>query len=410
MVRVVKRALLLQTDPTTSKASALAKFSGEALTLANRLLKIRTSKRLMDLHGRTYTESKRSTGFNSQAVCDIERNVTRCRGEKLKAITVKCNVPRNCKTFTTKSRLFVEFALYSHRRIAIPIIKNENLRRYEKLLNEGWTCKTYGLTSNRQIVAYLHKEDTSTPNHKNMLGVDVNSKCFAITILTPQGKMLKQLYTGKDIWTRRKRLMVRKAKLQSLADRGSHRAQRSLNQLKRRERNFVRNRVGEVVRDIMQLAVEYDAGIGIEGLKRFSSKSRKFNREVLRMPFYQFRRTLESRCFDKSVCLITVDPYHTSKWCSRCGAVATRGHASNNYALFKCIRCGLTVNSDRKASLAVAVKSLLERNPSPNQQWFQISGRRVPVSGLLRSDEEAAQPGGLQAANADGMPTTFSRR
>jgi hypothetical protein len=47
------------------------------------------------------------------------------------------------------------------------------------------------------------------------------------------------------------------------------------------------------------------------------------------------------------------------------------------------------VNSDRKASLAVAVKSLLERNKHTANQVasFQFSGRRVPVNGLVRSDE-----------------------
>jgi len=405
----MKRAILLQTDPTASKARALSGFSEEALSLANTLLEARTSKRLMELHNRNYRESKRSTGFNSQVVCDIERSVARCGGARLKAITVKFNVPRNCKPFTTRSRLFVEFGLYSRRRIAVPIRENENLRRYRTLLAAGWTCKTYGLAADRQVVAYLQKEDAAfPPGRGNVLGVDVNSKCFAVTVLTPDGRVLLQTYSGKDMWVKRKRMMIRKARLQSLADRGSHRAQRSLNGLKRREHDFVRNRVGEVVRDIVRLALEHGADIAVEGLERFSPKSRKFNREVLRIPFLQFRRTLESRCFDKSIALIPVDPYHTSKLCSRCGAVAARGHASN-YAVFKCSKCGLVVNSDRKASLAVAVKSLLERNPSPDQRWFQISGRRVPVSGLLRSDEEAARHSVPQAATADGMPTTFSR-
>jgi IS605 OrfB family transposase len=406
----MKRAILLQMDPTTSKAAALNRFSQEALLLANILFKARTSKRLMALHTRTYQTSKRKTGFNSQVVCDIERSVTKCKGTRLKAVTVKFNVPRNCKTFTTRSRLFVEFGPYPHRRIAVPIWENENLRRYRSLIEAGWTCKTYGLTSDQQVVAYLQKKDTAaaSPGRENVLGVDVNSKCFAVTILTPNGKVLLQTYMGKDIWVKRKHMMIHRARLQSLADRGSHRAQRSINHLKTRERDLVRNRVGEVVRDITRLAIEHDTNIAIEGLKRFSPKSRKFNREVLRMPFYQFRRTLESRCFDKSIVLTTVDPYHTSKWCSRCGAVAARGHSAN-YALFKCPKCGLIVNSDRKASLAVAVKSLLARNPSPNQRWFQVAGRRVPVSGLLHSDEEAARCSAPQAATADGKPTTFSR-
>jgi IS605 OrfB family transposase len=183
--------------------------------------------------------------------------------------------------------------------------------------------------------------------------------------------------------------MSRRERLQSLADRGSHRAERSLERLTARERNFVKNRIGEVVRDITDLAVRYDADIAVENLKRFSPKSRKFNKEVLRIPFSLFRKNLENRCFDKNIKLTVVDAYHTSKWCSHCGAVAKSGHSAN-YPIFKC-NCGHTVNSDRKASLAIAVESLLVRNKNEhtlNQSaFFQLTNRPVPVNGLMRSDE-----------------------
>jgi IS605 OrfB family transposase len=255
-------------------------------------------------------------------------------------------------------------------------------------------CKTYGLTSDGQIVAFLTKEESqTTANRRNMVGVDVNSKCFAASVLTPGGRVLKQLYFGKDIWVRRMRLMRRRQRLQSLADCGRHRARRSIRRLKTKERNFVKNRVGEVVRDITDLAVKFNADIAVEKLRRFTRKGRKFNREVLRIPFYLFRRNLEARCFDKGIRLSVVDAFHTSKWCSHCGAVAPSGH-STNYSLFRCQKCGQTVNSDRKASLAIAVKSLLVRKsgerPSALNQgaFFQFTSRPVPVNGLMRSNEE----------------------
>ncbi|MCJ7456603.1 hypothetical protein MUP07_07660 [Candidatus Bathyarchaeota archaeon] len=119
----------------------------------------------------------------------------------------------------------------------------------------------------------------------------MNSKCFTATVLTPKGKVLKQLYVGKDIWTKRKRIMVRRDRLRSLPDQGSHRARRSLQRLRRREDNFVKNRIGEVARDITNLALQHDADIAIEKLQRFKPKGRKFNRQVLRIPTFQFRRT-----------------------------------------------------------------------------------------------------------------------
>jgi IS605 OrfB family transposase len=341
----------------------------------------------MNLHKKTYLLSKEKTHFNSQTICDIERNVSKCKGTRLEAITVKFNVPRNCKTFTTRTRFFVEFGLYPHKRVAIPLRDNRNMQRYRHLITSGWICKTYGLASDGQVVAFLHK-DGEAKNRRNVLGVDVNSKSFALTILTPEGKVVKQLYLGKDIWTKRNRIMLRRDRLRSLSDQGSHRARRSLQQLRRREQNFVKNRIGEVVRDITNLALQHDADIAIEELKRFKPKGRTFNRQVLRMPIFQFKRTLQSRCFDKSMNLTLLDPYHTSKWCSHCGAVARKGHAEN-YALFKCVKCGQVVNSDRKASLAIAVKALLARKTHDSNQavFFQFASRRVPVSGLLRSNE-----------------------
>ena len=383
----MQRAILLQTDATRSKQDALDEFSVKALETANFLLSKRRSKKLMELHKRWYLEVKKSTSFNSQVVCDIERCVVKAKGDKLNRITVKFNMPRNCKTFRTKSRFFVALGIKPKTYIPVPISQNRNYQRYISLVQNGWACKTYGLTSDRQVIAFLSKEDVELPSHKNVIGVDVNSKCFTASVLTTNGRVLKQLYFGKDIWVKRKKIMLNRSRLQSLADRGRHRAVQSLRRLKVYEQNFVKNRIGEVVADITDLALRYDAGVAIENLKRFRPKSKKYNREVLRIPFYLFRKNLEARCFDKNIPLNTVDAYHTSKWCSRCGAVAKSGHSSN-YALFKC-ECGQVVNSDRKASLAVAVKSLLVRNrhTSNRSAFFQLTGRRVPVNGLLRSDD-----------------------
>jgi IS605 OrfB family transposase len=404
----LNRAIVLQTNNLTKhKKQTLDIFSTKALKLANSLLKKRKSKKLMDLHKATYLKSKKLTSFNSQVVCDIERNVVKSKGTIFKKITVKFNLPRNCNTFTTKTNYFVKLGLYPKKHIAIPIEKNINFQRYIALLDKGWICKTYGLTSDKQIVAYLSKEDTVFTPKRNMLGIDVNSKCFSISILAPKGKILKQLYFGKDMWVKRKKIFEHRQRLQSLADKGSHKAIQSLRKLKTYETNFIKNRLGEIVKEITNLAIKYDADISIEKLKRFKPLGKKVNREIMSIPFYAFKQLLISRCFDKQIPLHIVDSYHTSKWCTHCGAVVD-GHSSSNYSLFKC-KCGQVVNSDRKASLAVAVKSLLERNSvqTITTEFFQISNRQVPVNGLLRSNDI----GCIRAVHVNqplnGKPTPF---
>lgn len=382
----MNRAIILQTNQLTKfKKDILNKFNQDVINLANSLLKQRTSKRLMDLHKTTYLTSKKTTSFNSQVICDIQRNVVKSKGGRVKHLTVKFNCPRNCKIFKTKSNFFIELGLYPKKRLAVPIKQNRNYQRYKSLIDNGWNCKTYGLTSNNEIVSFLSKEDTELFNKPNMLGVDVNSKCFAVSIVSPTGKVLKQTYLGKNIWVKRKKIFERKSLLQSLADKGNQRAIKKLTQTKHKEANFVKNKIGEVVRDITNLALKYKADISIENLKRFSPKGKKFNKQVMRIPFYLFKKNLESRCFDKGLILNITDAYHTSKWCTHCGAVG-KGHSSN-YSLFKC-KCGQVVNSDRKASLAIAIKPLLERTSHSNQStFFQFSNRRVPVNGLYRQSE-----------------------
>jgi IS605 OrfB family transposase len=407
----MQRAILLQTEATSAKQSVLSAFEEVSTAEVNRLLSERGKyKRFKDFWRGISSDSKRLTGFNIQVVCDLARSTWRKQKgcERVDDVTVKFNVPRNCKTFKTKEFTFVELGLVPRRRVAVPIRKNRNWDRFSGLLRSGWTCKTFGLTPNLQIVAYLSKEDSDMPRRKNVLGVDVNSKCFALTVLSPEGKLLKQTYLGKDIWARRKKIFERNRLLRSYADRGDPSAQKKLDRAKHGERNFVKNRIGEVVRDITNLALQYNADIAIENLKRFSPKGKHFNRQVMRIPFYAFRRNIEQRCFDKGITLNIVNSWHTSKWCPHCGAVG-KGHDATNYSLFRC-KCGLVVNSDRKASLAVAAKSLLERGSSPNQiTSLSLSSRRVPVNGLLRCPNAIGNNVAVQLdSQLNGKPTSFS--
>ena len=172
------------------------------------------------------------------------------------------------------------------------------------------------------------------------------------------------------------------------------------------ERNFVKTNLGQMISKIIKLAIKYDADISIEKLKKFKSLGRKANRKIMRIPFYKCKQILEQRCFDNHIHLNIVNSWHTSKWCSHCGALA-RGHSSN-YSLFKC-KCGQIVNSDRKASLAVAVKSLLERMHISNPDIsIQISKRRVSVNGLLRSDDVGLNNAVHFNQSSLGKPTSFS--
>ncbi len=207
-----KRTVLLQTDATARKLSALKSFTGEAAECANWMLSKKAGRGLKALWVKVGAEAKVDFGFNSQVVCDLARSVARSRGERVSGTTVKFNIPRNCKTFRTKGFFFVELGLYPRRRLAVPIRKNRNLDRFFGLLGNGWTCKTFGLTPSLEIVAYLSKEERVGPQHnRNVLGIDINAKNFAYTIMTPAGEILKQGYLGQHIWVRKRHFEERRA-------------------------------------------------------------------------------------------------------------------------------------------------------------------------------------------------------
>lgn len=330
----------------------------------------------------------------------MERSAWRKKAGEVNGITPKFNVPRNCKTFETKKFFFVELGMYPKRRVAIPIKRNRDFQRFLSLLKTGWTCKTFGLTPRLDIVAFLSKEMEIRPR-KNVLGIDINVKHFAATVISPEGKILHQTYFGEQIWPRKHRFMERRALFQSLN------ALKKLKRMRHDQRNFVETNIGQMVAEIIKIAIKHDADIAIENLSKFKPKGRKFNTKVMGLPFYKFRQILSNRCFDNGIALNKVDSYHTSKWCSHCGAVGN-GHAKN-YSLFRCKQCGLEENADRKASLAVAVKTLWERNSNSDQNWFQISHRRVPVSGLVRVSDAARPMAVPIEVRSRGKPTGLSR-
>ncbi len=354
------------------------------------------------LQARLLKETKERFGFNVQVVCALARGLAKSKGNRVSGTTVKFNIPRNCKTFRTKGFFFVELGLYPRKRVALPIKNNMNATRFFGHQGNGWTCKTFGLTPSLEFVAYLSKEEKELRPRRNVIGIDINTKDFAYTILTPEGDVLKQGYVGQHIWVRKRYFEERRALLQSLN------ALKKLKQMRHRQRDYVKTNIGQMVREIILLAKRFEADVSIENFSRFKPKGRRFNRKVMTLPLYIFRRILESRCFDSGIMLNRVDAYHTSKWCSRCGAVGA-GHDGGNYSLFRCKVCGQVVNSDRKASLAVAVKTLLERtSPNARSDTIQISSRRVPVSGLIRDVPNAPEPLAVPAlAPGRGKPTGF---
>jgi IS605 OrfB family transposase len=200
-----------------------------------------------------------------------------------------------------------------------------------------------------------------------------------LTILTPKGKTLKQLYLGKNLYKKKARILKRKSKLQSYADRGDPKARERLRKLNNKVSNMTKNAVGELSKEIHNIAEKYESKIVMERLTRFpTNKGKKANRKISLIPFMLLRQRVIVRSVDTENPLGYVHPYHTSKWCPSCGSV-NPAHNKNNYAIYRCTNCGFECNSDRKASLTIALKKFVGRD----QKWFQYPTKRVPVNALF---------------------------
>ena len=401
-----KRIVLNNLSLTSKKLGVLNAFTTEySRALELTLLQLPLADSSTDLHQLTYSDIRKTSFLPSDIVQEARKDIWKCRksitsngfnGEfKINNSSIRLNKRWFRYIETVRGNPCFKIIYSPKKDFTIPIRTDRQFQRFNDFLKDGWTFDNISLLSDGRISVVLEREfPKQEPNQRYVIGADIGSSTLAsITVFDTQiSKSVKQLYFGRDVAIRQRRYTERRNRLKSLADIGSHRARQHLNRLKEKQSDFVNTRGGQVAKEIINLAKSYNAYISIERLKNLKGKRGKFNknanRKINRIPYGKFIEFLKSNCEMFQVPLYEVDAYHTSKWCPKCGAL-NRGHHSGNYALYKC-RCGLIVNSDRKASLAIAVKSVLERTKTHELtilSSIQISKTRVPVNGLLRSDD-----------------------
>lgn len=384
---------------TSKKQKIFDALFAEYLRVLNETLKyLPDAKSSTQLHHLTYSSIRKTSFLPSDIVQEARKDVW-VRRKTIKGNFKRCSIRLNKRWFkfvmSERGNPCFKVTYSPRKSFVIPIRLDGQLERFNSFLNDGWNFDNVSLLNDGRIAVVLEKEFPEPENNRRfVVGVDVGSSTLAaVTVFdTETSKVVKQLYFGRDVAQRQRKYSERRRKLQSRADKGSEKAKRYLNKLKHKQRNFVRTRSGQVVKEIVNLAKSYNASIAVEKLSIRGRKRRfnkKANRKISQIPYAQFREFLISNCEQFGIPLQFVDPYHTSKWCPHCGAV-NDGHQSQNYALYKCKKCGMIVNSDRKASLAIAVKSVLERRAQDLTKpcFLQISKTRVLVDMLVCPDAD----------------------
>jgi IS605 OrfB family transposase len=369
-------------------------------------LKIPESFSSIDLHKLTYFDIRKTSFLSSDIIQEARKDSWRMKkwieksGYNGKFVFKSSSIRLNKRWFkfceTNRGTPIFKITYSPKKSFAVPINKDRQFQRFSDFLKNGWLFDNISLLKNGKVSVVLEKQFPKQEiTQRYAVGVDIGSSTLAsVSVFDAQtSKVVKQLYFGRDVAIRQRRYEIRKSKIKSLADKGSHRAKQSLRRLKHKQSNFVKTRSGQIAKEIVNLAIKYNAYISIEKLKNIRAIRGKINKngrkKINRIPYGKLIQFLKSNSEMFQVPLYEIDAYHTSKWCSKCGAL-NMGHYYRNYALYRC-KCGLVVNSDRKASLVIAVKSVLERNITHNLtdlSSIQISKTRVPnVNALLRSNE-----------------------
>jgi len=395
---VLRKCILLNSVKLTPrKQEVFDGFLAEYLRVLNETLKhLSSAKSSTQLHHLTYSNIRKSSFLSSDIVQEARKDVWAKR-KTVNSEFKRCSIRLNKRWFklvkSERGNPCFKITYSPRKTFTIPVKLDKQLKRFNSFLDDGWCFSNISLLSGGRIAVVLEKKFSKPENNRRfVVGVDVGSSTLAtVTVFdTKTSKVEKQFYFGRDVAQKQRRYLERRKKLQSHADNGSGKAKKHLRKLKHKQRNFVKTRSGQIAKEIVNLAESYDASIAIEKLSVRGRKHRfdkKANMKINRIPYARFREFLSSNCEQHGVPLHIVDAYHTSKWCPHCGAV-NKGHQSGNYALYKCRKCGMVVNSDRKASLAIAIKSVLERTSQDLTKpcFVQISNTRVPVNGLVRPD------------------------
>lgn len=256
------------------------------------------------------------------------------RNKKLKRVgSVKLTVPNQGIKVNQEARI-----------IKIPCLKLELQYQFPNnftKINQIEIDNEYAYIS----VTILEQKQFDT---KEYIGIDRNATSHIAVCSLPNGKVMKLGKKAQHI--RNKYKNIRK----QLQHKGKF---KKLKAIKRRESRIIRDINHKISRTVVDKAKESGLGIkleNLEGIRKTAKVNRKFKGTLHSWSFYQLEQFIEYKAKLLGVPVIYVDPYHTSKSCSKCGLIGTR-----NGKKFVCHSCGYVEHADVNASFNIAKASPL---------------------------------------------------
>ena len=199
------------------------------------------------------------------------------------------------------------------------------------------------LDNNFAYVSVMVTED-AVIEPEGYLGVDRNTTGHIAVVANPlNGKVLKLGKKAEHVHKKNKNMRK---------DLQKHGKYRKVKETKNRERRIEKDLNHKVSGKIVQEAKQNGMGIKLEYLQgiRNANSSKNFRYSLNSWSFYQLEQMIEYKARLLGVPVVYVDPYHTSKECSRCGQIGNRWGKS-----FKC-QCGHVDHADANASFNIALR------------------------------------------------------
>jgi len=211
---------------------------------------------------------------------------------------------------------------------------------------------------------------------KNYIGIDLNSTGFAAVAANPKtGKVLKLGKESNHTKTKYRNIRRKYTKQKRFKE---------INLIKNRETNKIKDLNHKIANAICDFALQNRSGIKLEKLtnirKNCTKKyKKKTNSSLNSWSFAALQQMIEYKAKLLGIPVIYVNPFNTSKKCSKCGEIGERDKKS-----FKCPSCGHVDHADVNAAFNIALTPAIDCIKTE----INAKGELIP---LISSCAEGAQ-------------------
>ena len=343
----MKRTISIQLDTTPEQRRQLFQLQEAYHCACNQIVPEVVANRCWNrvaLHHRVYKKVRCASPLGSQMVCNAIYSV--CKAYSAKSILPDEPIPAICfrqgrsvhfdkRTYSIKGETISLYTLGKRIKVSLKFGPFQRAYFSQGVPKEGeLVCKKGRWYFN----LVLDLPDPPLQPGKNLLGVDLGeNNVFATSS--------KKLCSGGKIRHERDQFLAKRRALQS---NGSQSAKQLLKKISGREGRRMRHVNHELSKQIVEEAIEQEAGIivleDLINIRKRIRAGKRMRTRLNRWGFRQLQTFIQYKAEAKGVSVMYVNPAYSSQICSNCDSLGVRERH-----LFKC-SCGNQQHADWNAS------------------------------------------------------------